>query len=49
MKKTVKFNAHKVEKVPTKVKFTTNKGEKVVFEAEKKQRIPVKVKFEADA
>ncbi|HVA16709.1 MAG TPA: hypothetical protein VMV59_03240 [Candidatus Dormibacteraeota bacterium] len=48
MEKTVKFKAHKVEKVPTEVKFTTKSGKKVDFEAQKKEKVPVNVKFKAD-
>lgn len=40
---TVKFKAHKVEKVP--VKFTTSDGEKVSFKA--KEEVVVPVKFRA--
>lgn len=47
MKKTVKFKAHKVEKVPTEVKFTTKGGKEVDFGAHKKKKVPVNVKFKA--
>jgi hypothetical protein len=43
----VEFNAHKVEKRPTKVSFTTKQGEKVRFTAEKPKEVPVHVKFRA--
>ena len=43
----VEFNAHKMEKRPTKVSFTTKQGEKVRFKAEKPTEVPVHVKFRA--
>jgi hypothetical protein len=46
-KTTVEFDAHKTVKKPTKVKFTTKKGEKVGFVAKKNVKEPVHVKFKA--
>jgi len=46
-KTTVEFDAQKTVKKPTKVKFTTKKGEKVGFVAKKKVKEPVHVKFKA--
>jgi hypothetical protein len=47
-KKTVEFNAHKVEKVETKVKFTKKDGTPVKFEAKVPMKVPVHVKFKAN-
>ena len=47
-KKTVEFDAHKVEKVETNVKFTTKDGTKVKFPAKVPTKVPVHVKFKAN-
>jgi hypothetical protein len=47
-RKTVEFEAHKVEKKPTEVTFTTKTGKKVDFEANKPVEVPVHVKFTAN-
>jgi hypothetical protein len=46
-KKRVEFDAHKVVKKETEVKFTTKNGTKVDFEAMKPTKVPVHVKFTA--
>ena len=43
----VEFEAHKVEKRPATVSFTTKQGERIRFTAEKPTEIPVHVKFRA--
>jgi hypothetical protein len=46
MKRTrVQFDAHKVEKQPTKVAFETKAGKPVRFVAEKPTEVPVHVSF----
>jgi len=47
-KETVQFDAHKVEKQETDVKFTTKDGTKVEFQAKVKVKVPVHVKFKAN-
>jgi hypothetical protein len=42
------FDAHETKKLPTKVKFTTGKGEKVQFTAEKPTRVPKHVHFKTN-
>lgn len=46
-KHTVKFAAHKTEKLPTEVVFKTKAGAKVDFVAKKPTQVPVKVSFKA--
>lgn len=43
----VEFNAHKIVKNPTSVKFKTKSGERVSFTAEKPTKVPVHVRFNA--
>jgi hypothetical protein len=43
----VEFDAHKMEKQPTRVSFTTKQGERVRFTAEKPTEVPVHVNFRA--
>jgi hypothetical protein len=47
MKKTVKFDAHKIVKKPTEITFVTKGGKVVDFEAKKKVEVPVHVEFKA--
>ena len=47
-KKTVEFNAHRVVKQETDVKFRKKDGTPVEFEAKVPTKIPVHVKFKAD-
>lgn len=44
-KKTVEFDAHKTEKIPTEVTFHAKGGKKVDFVADKPTKVPVHVKF----
>lgn len=46
-KKTVEFDAHKVEKIPQEVNFLTKSGKEVDFVADKPTKVPVHVKFKA--
>ena len=46
-KKTVEFDAHKVEKRPQEVTFRTKAGKEVDFIADKPTKVPVHVKFKA--
>lgn len=46
-KKRVEFDAHRVVKKETEVKFTTKNGTKVDFDAMKPVKVPVHVKFTA--
>ena len=48
MKKTVKFEAHKMVKKPTEITFVTKGGKVVDFEAKKNVEVPVHVKFKAN-
>jgi hypothetical protein len=41
----VRFTAHETKKLPTRVKFTTRKGETVKFTAEKPTRVTKRVHF----
>jgi hypothetical protein len=43
----VEFDAHKIVKKETEVKFTKKDGTKVDFEAKKPVKVPVHVKFTA--
>ncbi|HTA24892.1 MAG TPA: hypothetical protein VK763_15270 [Terriglobales bacterium] len=47
-KKTVEFDAHKIEKQETDIKFTKKDGTPVKFEAKVPVKVPVHVKFKAD-
>jgi hypothetical protein len=47
-KKRVEFDAHKVVKRETEVKFKTKDGKKVDFEAMKPTKVPVHVRFTAN-
>jgi len=47
-KKTVEFDAHKVEKQETDIKFTKKDGTPVEFEANVPVKVPVHVKFKVN-
>jgi hypothetical protein len=43
----VQFDAHKIEKLPTKVAFKTKDGTPIKFVADKPTKVPVHVSFVA--